>query len=232
MNHATATANLARGRNGTKKIANNTYLVPLEDGAVAVRLHDTNVLTILPDNSYILNSGGWQTVTTKARINEFSSARLCQKNGLWTVSGIPFYDGMKVDAMGNPIGAVDNSAEIEQRKKDLDKKVKKYIDGFAKDAVENGLNRPGPGDCLCCQFATRENQQPMGLEHIFSHLEECYYVSSLLMNAIKAKNYRDPVFIYQLIEADIRRGKADFLKRELSAYFRKLKPQLLKGIAS
>lgn len=231
MNYQSAADLLTRGRNGKKKLANNTYLRPTENDAIAVQLHQTDIITILPDNVFVLNSGGWQTATTKARINELSPARLSQKNGLWFVDGIPFYDGMQIDSTGRPIGAVDNSAEIKKKKKDLDRKVKKYINEFSADAIKNGLNRPGAGDCFCCQFATKENPHPMGLDHIFSHFEESYFVPSLLFNAIKEKGYGSPTLIYQMIEADIKRGDGRFLKRELSGYFRKLKPQLLKVLA-
>ena len=232
VNHQSASQLLSRGRNGKKKIANNTYIKSSANDSIVVQLHDTEIITILPDNVFVLNSGGWQTVTTKARINEFSPARIIQKNGLWLINGIPFQDGIRVDASGNPIGAADNSVEIKKRKKNLDKKIKKYIDGFADDAIENGLKRPSSGDCLGCQFATKENPHPMGLDHILSHLEESYYVPSLLFNAIVARGYINPALIYQMIELDIKRADAMDLKRQLTAYFRKLKPQLLKEITA
>ena len=100
MDYHNAQLELARGPNGPRKIGNNTYLYPV-DGGIGVRLHGTDVVVIHPDNTYTLNSGGWQTVTTKARINEFSPARVCQRNGVWYVDGFPFVDGMKVDAKGN-----------------------------------------------------------------------------------------------------------------------------------
>lgn len=57
-----------------RKLANNTYLERIDDPnggrpSYAVRLHRTNVVTYHPDGSIVLDSGGWQTVTTKARMN-------------------------------------------------------------------------------------------------------------------------------------------------------------------
>jgi hypothetical protein len=52
-----------------RKIANNTTLVDLGDGAIGLRLHTTTVVTFCPDGSLVLNTGGWQTVTTKDRLN-------------------------------------------------------------------------------------------------------------------------------------------------------------------
>ena len=108
MTHAEALARLdGRGR---KKLENNTYLErrgDSENSPIAVRLHDTDVVTIYPDGTYELNRGGWQTVTTKDRINRYSPARLCQKNYQWFLwSGedkVYFRDRITVDAGGNVI---------------------------------------------------------------------------------------------------------------------------------
>lgn len=55
-----------------RKLANNTYLLydPHEQ-TVAIRLHQTNVLTFKPDGSVKVRTGGWETMTTLARINEY-----------------------------------------------------------------------------------------------------------------------------------------------------------------
>lgn len=58
-----------------QKLENNTYLTrrPHNDGGFiyTVRLHSTDVLEQWPDGSVAVTSGGWRTVTTKARINEY-----------------------------------------------------------------------------------------------------------------------------------------------------------------
>lgn len=86
-----------------QKIGNNTYKVELPDG-YAIRLHNTNVLTFQGDN-VILNSGGYQTHTTKERINRYLPGyELTQKNWTWyviesdTKNKIPFQDGMVLKA--------------------------------------------------------------------------------------------------------------------------------------
>ena len=58
-----------RGVKSAKKIGNNTFEVIYKDGCKAIRLHRTDIITYRPDGSYILNTDGWQTVTTKRRIN-------------------------------------------------------------------------------------------------------------------------------------------------------------------
>ena len=76
---------LLNGRE-TKKIANNTYLVHRGEGVIALRLHSTDVLTFRP-GSVTYDTGGWRTVTTKARFNRFgpSGVRVYSDKKVWTV---------------------------------------------------------------------------------------------------------------------------------------------------
>lgn len=95
-------ANETLGKRDRKKVGNNTWMERLGNGSIAVILHSTAVVVIHPDGTFTLDSGGWQTVTTKSRINEFSPAGLFQKKGTWYVADgsfdrlVEFYDGMKV----------------------------------------------------------------------------------------------------------------------------------------
>ena len=85
----------ARRKRGTLnrgvKLANNTYLVwsDREPGTdpkwFAVRLHDTNIVTYHWDGRIVLDSGGWDTVTTKRRMNDYTPPRwsFYQKAYLW-----------------------------------------------------------------------------------------------------------------------------------------------------
>lgn len=82
----------------TKKLGNNTYLVRLDPETIGVQLHQTVVVKIHSDGTYTLNSGGWQTVTTKQRINEYCPVRVSQRKYQWFVGDeeIPFKDGIRV----------------------------------------------------------------------------------------------------------------------------------------
>jgi hypothetical protein len=71
-------------RNG-RKIGNNTYLERLGDDAIGVRLHSTYVITLYADGSVELDSGGWETVTTKERMNRYSGARIFAEKHVWYV---------------------------------------------------------------------------------------------------------------------------------------------------
>jgi len=103
MNYSAAVSMVRGKRNANRrKVGNNTYAEILHDGTVAIKLHSTYVVKIHPDNTYTLNSGGWQTVTTKDRINQYNPRRVYQRKYQWFVNindkEYPFMDGMVVGA--------------------------------------------------------------------------------------------------------------------------------------
>lgn len=60
-----------RALNGrrSRTLANNTTAIDYGSGVIALKLHATDVVTFTADGRIILNSGGWQTVTTQSRLN-------------------------------------------------------------------------------------------------------------------------------------------------------------------
>jgi len=103
MNNYSKLKELAKTRK--RKLANNTYLTVREDGGFGIKLHNTEVVIHYPDR-VVLDSGGWLTVTTKSRMNEFTDLRIYQDNYDWFVDGIvsntsiPFTDGMTIQLGG------------------------------------------------------------------------------------------------------------------------------------
>lgn len=83
-----------------RKVGNNTYAEILHDGSVGITLHSTRVVTIHPDNTYTLRTGGWYTPTTKDRINQYIPGYVKQKSGEWSVSYngavYPYVEGMTI----------------------------------------------------------------------------------------------------------------------------------------
>jgi len=73
------------------RLGNNTYLESFTDGTqtdlIAVRLHSTRIVQFWADGRITLHTGGWQTVTTKDRINKFITGRVYQKDYAWYVVG-------------------------------------------------------------------------------------------------------------------------------------------------
>lgn len=103
MTHAEAVSMVRGKRNANRrKVGNNTYAEILPDGSVGITLHSTCVVKIHQDGTYTLSNGGWQTPTTKDRINQYSPVRVYQRNYEWFVTlhngkEYPFYSGMVVE---------------------------------------------------------------------------------------------------------------------------------------
>lgn len=80
------------------RLENNTRLVERDGGydepSYAVKLHRTDVVTLHPDGSSEIKTGGWQTLTTKNRINKYSPhASIVQSDFEWYLGGGPGYGG-------------------------------------------------------------------------------------------------------------------------------------------
>ena len=55
------------------KLTNNTYLTNWQDGALdvmGVRLHSTVIVAFFSDGKVVLDTGGWNSVTTRRRMNQ------------------------------------------------------------------------------------------------------------------------------------------------------------------
>ena len=173
------------GRNhDSRKVANKTYMQRRGED-IAIQLHGTDVVTFRPDGATVLNTGGRQTVTTKERINRYLPAGwgLWQDKSIWYLGKwdnghdpAVFADGITILADGTIQGEGPPVKDLRALHRD----IKTYVDGFI-DAIEQGEARtPDAGDCWYCLM-----QFGRDAEHIRSHIEEGYYVGSLLRNAIE-----------------------------------------------
>ena len=90
---------------GRKNLKRNTWLVRWDEDRIDVVFHGTAIVKAFSDGSYILDSGGWQTSTTKGRINEYAPVYIYQKKHVWYISwqgqDIEFVDGMKLQWLEN-----------------------------------------------------------------------------------------------------------------------------------
>lgn len=91
---------------GPRRLARNTYLrdnvtvCGAIEPAYAVRLHSTDIVTFLANGSVILNSGGWQTPTTRNRFAR-CGFQVSMRHGIATVSvrgkDRVYCDGMRIN---------------------------------------------------------------------------------------------------------------------------------------
>ena len=183
-----------------------TYLKRLSDGKIAVRYHDTNVLTFSP-SGVVYESGGWRTATTKARLNEYGPLNLYARGGVWLFNqnGYTFRycDGMTVGDNGNVIGAVEDAREYRVADRKLKKRVKEYAE---RCVAEMPLPEPSGGDCFYCTMRTVDGGVPLGdafrnTDHLESHFDEGYVVPSLVRNALEAQ-HAGPAYYHAAFGAD------------------------------
>lgn len=234
-----------------RKIANNTWLERRDHDQIAVRLHDTDVVTYLPNGSITLNTGGWFTVTTKARINEFSPFGVSSTRGEWSVAirnrhynpdrydpdtnpywadPVPFRDGMTWNN-GRWFGVPEPdevAAERAARKK-LNADIKKFVDGITPERIIHAWENTG-GDCFICRAGWAREMGMSGTDdHLASHIEEDYFHASLMYLAIKTKGYPYPEVIMQAIYSSAQYGRVDRLCTDTLRKF--LRKQLTSGVA-
>jgi len=192
MNYESALETL-KGRD-RRKLENNTYLEKNGD-YIAVRLHDTNIITFYPDKT-IVTSGGWKTLTTKDRLNKYLPLRysIYQANSIWyyTIGSekYVFEDGMILSKDGTPSDNLKFNPEKEREIKKLKRQIRKYSKDFVDTLKSWKIPSPSNGDCWYCSMRTVDKNVPLGevngdKDHILSHLDEGYYVPSLLVRAIE-----------------------------------------------
>lgn len=197
MDYQDANAKLTGRNSQRRKLENNTYLERRGEN-IAVKLHATDIITYLPNGEVVLSAGGcWRTVTTKSRMNQFLpyGFGIAQRKGQWYVERqvenyqwaplALFEEGIVLHADGAVTGGsplVEERGNIKQRRA-AKKYAKAYIEAFRAGKVP----APGNGDCWGCLMVDAKTRVPAmgGHEHILSHIEEKYYVPSLLVRAVE-----------------------------------------------
>ena len=68
-----------------RKLSHNVYAE--RDGAdIVIIYHSTAIIRYRPDGTFVLNSGGWKTVTTKSNLNQYSDCNVWQDKRVWYAS--------------------------------------------------------------------------------------------------------------------------------------------------
>lgn len=175
-----------------------TYLYGRGDEYI-VSLFGKEIVFYRPDNSIHLDTCGWKTVTTKERMNRLMPRgwKLYSQSGQWWL----VRPGPNWDWESAPKWAIDRSFTIlpddsvagaisaeqvaEQHK--LVKRVKAYAKAYAQALFAGNVRAPSGADCWFCHMVDTKTQEPWGgTDHLLSHLDEKYYVPSLLVNAMRA----------------------------------------------
>jgi len=203
MDYITADEKL-QGRNKlSRKVGNNTHLVRhsgVPGDSIHLKLHDTYIITWYADGRIELNTGGWFTVTTKARINEFLSGyAISQERGVWYLEkhtdGPRYWTRLGVFADGLTIHADDaitgmNPLDDAKEKNKLRRRVAMFAKHYMSAFQAGKVPAPSNGDCWYCAMRTVDGNIPLGekvsdKDHLMSHLDENYFVPSLLHRAFE-----------------------------------------------
>lgn len=95
-------------RKGQKKIGCNTLLWRVSEDTFSVRYHWTEIVKIHRDGRWMVNNGGWYSPTTKKRLNQYSPARVFQKNHSWYFQigdkAVPYENYVSFNADGQLAG--------------------------------------------------------------------------------------------------------------------------------
>lgn len=228
----------------SRKVANNTYLERRPEGDIAVRLHATDVVTFHPDGTVTLNSGGWLTVTTKARINDYlpGGIVLSSIKGRWYLvySGhgeydaegnwhyvkserpaVPYSDGVTIDLASLDVIGGEAAAEAVKSEDSANEKMRKAVDKYVRKTKPEDIVRAfdnGMGDCLLCNWPGRKDEA----EHLRLHVDEQYVMFALTRNAVTARGFMSPEVILDSIYRSAQRGEVDRLyKDSMRKYLRK-----------
>jgi hypothetical protein len=209
----------------------NTLEHTFADGSTSYQLHDTEIVRIHPDGSVTLNSGGWQTCTTKDRINNLSPlGSVHQKKGLWYVTHndktVPYYDGITLREGQDPPS--NGQDKHNQTKRQL-RQIAAYTRAIHKQISSGQAVKPDKGDCWYCQQREVKTGKPLGevtqdREHIQSHLDEKHIVGSLVLQACISTGC-DPLTCHAVATGDLKRQE-EFLDLICSAVRRYIKRQL------
>lgn len=175
------------------RLENNTTAVR-RPGGIAVQLHGTDVVTFRDDGAVVLNSGGWDTMTTRDRLHRYApGARVYRHDGKTRVAvggrSFFFVDGFTYrpetgEVLTDPALLDELEARTELLKA-AKKAARKWVRSMDADEARTLGDKLAAsdfgGDCFYCLGRVS------GAAHVALHLHERYYVPSLFVNSLRAK---------------------------------------------
>jgi len=198
---------LKRARKPYARISKNVTVHDRGDH-LALRLHNTDIIQFYPDGSMVLDSGGWRTVTTKRWMDDYLPPGLCiwSQKSVWYIgkgwgggNKKLFQDGARIGPKG---GLCIPKGPSQKKMAALKKKVDAYARKFVAEMLAGNIPAPGTGDCFFCQMQDADSGENLGdkvsSDHLLSHLDDEYFVPSLLVNALKEKGAFHGIYMWPL----------------------------------
>lgn len=213
-----------RDRKLIKKTRAQTEAIRLNDGSIAIRLYDTYIMTAHPDGTYTIDTGGWRTMLTKARLNEYlPDMHIDSKNGLWTLRfagrTVYFFEGMHVDP-DRGLVLNDDGGEAEELAA-----LKREINAYAKEIARRWDDRECHfGDSKWFRIAITARLEPdeKVAEHIMLELEHPRYPAELVAGAILvSQDLRGRWSLYDIMRAR-RLFRGDLARKDVRRWMKRV----------
>ncbi|MBD3268473.1 hypothetical protein GF373_17535 [bacterium] len=169
-----------------------TRIEQRDETTIALKYHETDVVTYHADGSYTLDANGWQTKTTKRRINEFSPFNIIWREKVWFVSGpgikdyVPFTSPMKIDPNARVTDWLEFTPKDHKRvqfQRSLGEAIVEYANELTDRLFDGEIHTPGPGGCEECAKLDYDREVENNnhlLQHITNGEYEPHFVSFIL----------------------------------------------------
>lgn len=199
-----AAAYLAKGRDKWHRPLHGkaTSLVRTARGDIAVRYHETDIVTFHDDGSATLAADGHYTRATMEKLDEYTPYRYGHDSAVWYVGvngeRYGFKDGIHVAEDGTVTGAMTED-EIAARR-DLYASIKRYAKRYTDDAVRALLSPFTYGDCEDGELA--------------QYIEMGYISQAIIYRAYEVCGRREA-----WARTDIERGNGADIRRHIRQYF-------------
>jgi hypothetical protein len=202
----------------SKLAARNTLDYTLADGTRKIRLHDTDIMIFHPTGMIELNTGGYNTKTTRERMNSFlpSTASVYTERGViyarYNGETKPFTETATIDTVKGRILSDRNESDI-----DADRRA---LDAYMREWKRKGLppQEKAAGDPWV--FPNAENGKIQ--EYVMRDWVESKYVfRSLYIHAMRFAGIRDVGIGIYMDQIDRRKGKLEAIDtRRIRRYVR------------
>ncbi len=184
MNYEKALDFVKAGRSKVERTYAKATTFRIEGDNIVVRYHHTDIITFKPDNTIHIYFNGYHTMTTRRRVSDIVNVRVWGANGMSEVAGTVVAN--RATIVNGIVTETDYKKSDEDQIKDMKKKIKKYCKEYA-DAYPN-MDDPSGGDCWYCSLFGGQ-----GSSHLLSHMEEKYYVPSLLPLAARDAGHQSGI---------------------------------------
>ncbi len=214
--------------------ARNTLDYTGQDGTRRVRYHDTDVVTVKPDGTVILDTGGYNTLTTRDRINSAKAVPVRVYTDKGTIHARPLAPGesyawsggvpFENTAVITPDGKVTpdkSAAEIMGLHKLIDRYVKTLKAEFPKRDEDGEPDSGGDPWMIFGSVPSRD----VALDWLGSGPDsdgKPYIFNSIVAHALKASGHNDTgvgFYMHGLLSGN--RKLDNYLTGKVRRYFRK-----------